>query len=888
MIQRCPKPPSKRITPTGHSRALVRKCAPLLLGFAFILAIGSSLHGQVLPSLQEAEPAYNSGNYELALEQSKVAIERGIWNERWYLLGIKTALTLGRREEAETFLEAGLTKFASSIQLRWLGAQLLREQGRHEEANTLLDEIADLSTRAAWRYTDRANRTTMARYLLDQGADPKVVLQDMLDRVKTQDPRYVDAYLATAELALSKHDYAMAAEELQQALDLDSSNPELHWRLGQAFLPSNPQKAMEYWEQCLKLNPRFIPCLLSLINRAIDAENRALAEALLDQIQAINPLEPTQYIYRAVLAFLNSDTDAYEQWQARSEQCSPANASLAFLLGSKLSQKYHFAEGVVHQRRALSIDPTHEEAQLQLGQDLLRLGDESGWTLIEQVRERDPFQVTAYNLTQLQTELAKFTTLESDGFVVRMTNRDAELYGDEVLELLREAKIELADRYAFELESPVLVEIFARPSDFAVRTFGVPGASGYLGVCFGHLITVAGPAAHSPPTTSWQSVLWHELTHSFTLGKSRHRIPRWLSEGLSVHEEGRRDPAWQRASRSSDRSRILSGQAPKVSELSELFLRPQSPSDIDFAYFLSGWVVDFLEREAGIEGIRELLDDLAAGVSFDEGVARRWGTLTSIDTRFADYARNRALLEGALDPELATYFEGLLESEETFDARDQLLKTQSLGSESFAVVERSLAAGELEQAVATLSALDQDLPAEVDRLRIWGTLIELSKQTDDQELELETLLRILEQSSLDSSLLSRATDLASTLSRSDKLRSLAQKSFELDPLSASSHRWNAEVAIQEQNPRLAIRSLERLLKFDTSNPLQIRVRLAEQWILLENFDQAEHQLVLVLLQAPRSREVLQLYRTVRERSGGSQASPTPFPASQDPAESPTK
>ena len=40
-------------------------------------------------------------------------------------------------------------------------------------------------------------------------------------------------------------------------------------------------------------------------------------------------------------------------------------------------------------------------------------------------------------------------------------------------------------------------EVFAEQKDFAVRTFGMPDNPGYLGVCFGSVITANGPAAGS-------------------------------------------------------------------------------------------------------------------------------------------------------------------------------------------------------------------------------------------------------------------------------------------------------------------------------------------------------------------------------------------------------
>ncbi len=42
---------------------------------------------------------------------------------------------------------------------------------------------------------------------------------------------------------------------------------------------------------------------------------------------------------------------------------------------------------------------------------------------------------------------------------------------------------------------PVIVEIFPQHKEFAVRTFGLPGADGLLGVCFGRVITANSPAS---------------------------------------------------------------------------------------------------------------------------------------------------------------------------------------------------------------------------------------------------------------------------------------------------------------------------------------------------------------------------------------------------------
>ena len=49
----------------------------------------------------------------------------------------------------------------------------------------------------------------------------------------------------------------------------------------------------------------------------------------------------------------------------------------------------------------------------------------------------------------------------------------------------------------------------------------VTGGAGFLGVCFGSVITANSPASQSASPANWQSVLWHEFCHVVTLQKTK-------------------------------------------------------------------------------------------------------------------------------------------------------------------------------------------------------------------------------------------------------------------------------------------------------------------------------------------------------------------------------
>ena len=124
------------------------------------------------------------------------------------------------------------------------------------------------------------------------------------------------------------------------------------------------------------------------------------------------------------------------------------------------------------------------------------MGEETeGWRLADEVQRADGYDVAANNLVTLRDVLGKFQTLTNEHFVLRMHPREAALYGRRALELLERARTRLCLSYGIEFSKPVLVEMFHEEKDFAVRTFGMPENDGFLGVCFGHVITANSPGA---------------------------------------------------------------------------------------------------------------------------------------------------------------------------------------------------------------------------------------------------------------------------------------------------------------------------------------------------------------------------------------------------------
>jgi tetratricopeptide (TPR) repeat protein len=582
------------------------------------------------------------GDYAAVIEESTRAIDEGQFSEQWRLLNLQARLALGDFDQARTTLESALTRFQSSIRLRLLGHAIYQSSGDGERARLMLEQINALVSARPWWYSDALDLVAQGRAALLMGEDPRRVLELVYDKARRESPGTREVWLAPADLALDKNDFAEAGKLLSEAVKRFPNDPDIHFGLARAFASSDGAKAQAALTRTLALNPNHIPALLMLVDDLIDGENPREAEEVLAKVLAISPSHPAAWSYSAVLAHLENDAAGEALSRSRAFRWWKENPAVDHLIGRKLSQKYRFAEGAVHQRAALKLDPSHLPAKAQLAQDLLRLGEvEEGWKLAREVLEKDAYDVVAFNLVTLQDNIAKFRTLEDAHFIVRMESREADIYGDRVLSLLNRARTTLCDKYGMELKERITVEIFPDQKDFAIRTFGLPGGAGFLGVCFGKVITANSPASYGG-NSSWEAVLWHEFCHVVTLSATRNRMPRWLSEGISVYEERQADRTWGQSMTPAFRKMILDGEVTPVGQLSMAFLRARTPMHVQFAYYESSLVVEFLIQRAGADGLKRILSDLHEGVYINAAIERHVGPIKQIEADFEAHLKRLA------------------------------------------------------------------------------------------------------------------------------------------------------------------------------------------------------------------------------------------------------
>ena len=602
-----------------HGGILARKWIAALGLILMVLSVRTCWSAE----LDDAQKALKVGDHARCIEISDKAIKGRAFGEEFYLLKATAENQTGEYRAAYDTIVDGLARYSWSIRMRLIGLEAARMSDQAAQASVWQTEIADFAGRAPWRYSDADNLVALGRAALDMGLDARNVLEKFYDRALKMHPDHRDALLASGELALEKQDFELAADTFQAALKKYPDDADLYFGVARSLERSEPPLAAHALSMTLKNNHRHLPALLYQAENAIDAEQYDEALRLLDKILAINAKQPAAWAYRSVIANLRNDPKGADFFRDGALSTWSKNPWIDHLIGRKLSQKYQFAEGAAHQKKSLEFAVTFGPARVQLTQDLLRLGkEEDGWKLGEAAHKADAYDVHLFNLMQLHDELSKYRAIETDGFLIRMEAKEAAIYGNAVVDLLQRARKTLCGKYGLELKDRITVEIFPEPNDFAVRTFGMPGASGYLGVCFGRVITANSPASQKDHPSNWQAVLWHEFCHVVTLELTHNRMPRWLSEGISVYEERQANPTWGQRMTASNRARIVSGRLTPIRELSGAFLRPETTADLNFAYFQSSLVVEFFVERYGLEKLKNVLADLATGLPIDPALER--------------------------------------------------------------------------------------------------------------------------------------------------------------------------------------------------------------------------------------------------------------------------
>lgn len=801
------------------------------------------------------------GEYDLVARIGESAVEKGLKAPEWRMLRFKALIELGQIGTALEESQKALVLFPENFELLMLRHDLASMLGKADVAAESLTKLNEAARKKSAKDRTALEMVALGRAALELKADAQKVITQYFKAAQGKDPKLEEAYLAEGHLALQKDDAKRAADVFRAGLKARGETAALRHGLAKSFYNSDREKAVENLDKVLELNPHFHAAHLLRAELLIGAEKFVEAEAAVQQVLELDEQHPLAWSLRAVVAHLfQADEKKTAEARANALQRWAKNPEVDNTIGRCLSRAYRFTESVGHQRQALEFDPHYLPAKVQLCHDLLRLGEEEeAWKLAATIRQEDGYNIQAHNLGALEQQMKGYIVQSYPDFILKMPKREWPIYGERALALLREAKSILTVKYGLEMNRPVLVEFFGAQQDFAIRTFGALGGQGMLGVCFGTVVTMNSPGSLAHGRSNWESTLWHEYCHVVTLTVTKNRMPRWLSEGLSVYEERQRDPSWGMTMSPKNREMVLDEETlTPLSRLSSAFMNAKTQEHTLFAYYESSQAVEYLLEKFGKDKFQGILRDLAAGKRINDAIAANAGDLDEIEKDFAKFITAKAKGFGPK----ADWEEPEEKELNPFDDDSFTEYLKKHPKSLWALRRRADKAVEARKWAEVLWVADQliDLvPESYDGDSGYSLKVMALRQLKRPDEEAEVLRLIAAKSSDALSAFLRLIELDLPKKRWADVRQNARRATALNPFLTTPQKGLVEACMALNEPAEAIAACERLLLLDPGSGAQTHYKLA-QLLKATDAPKAKRHLLDSLALAPRNREGLAMLR----------------------------
>lgn len=551
----------------------------------------------------------------------------------------------GRLDEAEEAFREAIGEGGDDLRTAEFNlAELMFLRGRRGEAIAAFDRFIDVynqSTRLS--STDLVAVGNAVRYL---GINDPEMFRDAVkafDEATREDPSDIEPHIRLGELFLEKYNGAEARQALSDAAALNPRNPRAMLAMARAnVFDGRRGEALELVEAVLEINPNLVPARVFLAETLLDVEDHERAEEELVRAIEVNPSSLEALSALAGLYFIRDDTRRYSELRSRVQTLNPGYAGLNAKVADLAAKQRRYADAAELAEEATRIDPHSWDAFGILGLNQFRLGYiDDAFASLERAFAGDPYNVWIKNNLDLMDTFSEYETLVFEGFEFMLHRNEAEVLRPYLSIAAAEAYADLATRYGDESRGRIRIEMYPRSQDFSVRTVGLAGL-GALGVSFGDVLALDSPSARQPGNYNWLTTLWHEMAHTIALGVTNSRVPRWLTEGMSVVEERRARPGWGHGITPEFLLAYDEGEMPPVSRLNEGFIRPRTPVHLGYAYDMASLVVEWVEETYGFDALLSMLHGYRDGRSTEQilsSVLR--ADPEEVDARFDAWLRSR-------------------------------------------------------------------------------------------------------------------------------------------------------------------------------------------------------------------------------------------------------
>lgn len=405
-----------------------------------------------------------------------------------------------------------------------------------------------------------------------------------------------------------RDDLGNASDLFKEVLQVDKSNPGA--LLGLALMAADVYEggAEKLARAAIEADPKLLEAQELLARLALEDNNDSKAATEARKALAI---DSNAVVAKAILAsidWLNGKTET--SWDPHAA-LGYSTAAHFFMLNRR------YEEGIQYYRKALELDPELWKARSELGINLMRLGqtDEAMQQLADCFHHGQQDSATK-NVLKLLDKYVNFATTKSNLTVLKLDQKEAGLLRPYFQAEIDRVISTYEKKYKIKLDRPVQVEAYPNHDDFAVRTLGLPGL-GALGVTFtsrtyGSTIALDSPSGRKPGAFHWDSTLWHEMSHVFTLTMTNSMVPRWFTEGIAVHEETAANPEWGDRITPEILQAIKQRQLLPIADLDRGFVHPANEIQVIVSYYQAGRICDYITEKWGWDTILAMLHDFAS------------------------------------------------------------------------------------------------------------------------------------------------------------------------------------------------------------------------------------------------------------------------------------
>jgi tetratricopeptide (TPR) repeat protein len=623
---------------------------------------------------------------------------------------------------------------------------------------------------------------------------------DVLKVVTQGNSRNAEGFVAWGDLLAEKYNEPEAIASYEDALKIDPNMPEAQIGLAKALSSTEPEKAGGALERAMATNPNFPEGHLLVARQHIDAERYDEAQQEIEKALAVNPKSPEALSLLASISFFRNNKADFDKYVKQVLDTNPKYSKLYDTLAENSERLRLYKEAVAFAREAIRLKPKDWTGMSTLGVNLLRIGEEEeGRAVLDKAYEGDQFNVMTVNTLKLMDSFQHFVRFDTPHFKVKLHEKEVAVMRPYVTDLLEKVYDTLTTKYDFKPEGPITFEMYPDHADFEVRTLGLPGIGGILGVCFGKLFAMDSPEARKPDSFNWGSTLWHEFTHVITLQITDHKIPRWFSEGLSVYEERKGFIGWGDKLKLDYLAAIKGKKFLATAELNDGFVRPKYQNQVLVSYYQASLVCDYIDQKYGFPAIKKMLLLYKEGKStadvFKEGLGL---TLDQFDAEFLKWVDEKV---------------------KNLDVKP-FMELVSSGQES-------LAKGDTDKAIEILNQAIDMYPEYTDEHNAYETLADAYLKKGDKKAAINVLQKLLTYSETSYKPFIQLADLLEEQHDVAGARRALEAGMFIRPLDLEEHQKLGDLLLEQKQYAPAVREFESLLSLNTPDKANAYYKLAE-------------------------------------------------------------